>query len=106
MCCEDEKCDGTNRSKSINMINIELNSFGRGLVMPSLKINSLLAHIDELRVFMSNFKIDILSINGTKLDSSIDDSEAYLPGFEITRKDRNIFKLAKRRRSLYLCDVI
>jgi len=56
--------------------------------MASLNINSLLAHIDELRVFMSNSKIDILSINETKLDSTIDDSEVYLPGFEITRKDR------------------
>ena len=58
--------------------------------MASLNINSLLAHIDELRVFMSNSKIDILSINETKLDSTIKDSEVYLPGFEITRKDRKV----------------
>lgn len=58
--------------------------------MASLNINSLLAHIDELRVFMSTSKIDILSINETKLDFTIDDSELYLPGFEIIRKDRKI----------------
>ena len=57
--------------------------------MASLNINSLLAHIDELRVFMSTSKIDILSVNETKLDFTIDDSELYLPGFEIIRKDRN-----------------
>ena len=47
--------------------------------MVSLNINSLLAHIDQLRVVMSNSEIDILSINETKL---------YLPGFEIIRKEK------------------
>ena len=56
--------------------------------MASLNINSLLTHIDELRVFMSTSKIDILSVNETKLDFTIDDSELYLAGFEIIRKDR------------------
>ena len=55
--------------------------------MASLNINSLLAHIDELRVFLSTSKIDILSINETKLDFTIDNSELYLLGFEIIRKD-------------------
>lgn len=50
----------------------------------------LLAHIDALRVFMSNSKIDILSFNETKLDATIEDSEVYLPGFEIARKDRKV----------------
>ena len=54
----------------------------------SLNINSLLAHIDELRVFMSKSKIELLSINETKLDLIIDDAELYLPGFELIRKDR------------------
>ena len=40
--------------------------FGRGLVMACLKINNLDSHIDDLRVFMSQFKdIDILAINAT-----------------------------------------
>ena len=47
--------------------------------MASLNINSLLAHIDQLRVVMSNSEIDILSINETKL---------YLTGFEIIRKEK------------------
>ena len=41
--------------------------------MASLNINSLLTHIDELRVFMPNSKIYILSTNETKLDSTVDD---------------------------------
>ena len=36
-----------------------LNIFGCGLVIASLNINSLLAHIDDLRIFLSNSKIDI-----------------------------------------------
>ena len=50
--------------------------------MASFNINSLLAHIEELRVSMSNSKIDLLSINETKLDLTIDDSEVYLAGYE------------------------
>jgi exonuclease III len=56
----------------------------------SLNINSLLAHIDEFRVFMNEADIDIISINETKLDSSIKDNEVYIPGYEIVRKDRKI----------------
>ena len=71
-------------------LNIDHNVFGRGLVMASLNINSLLAHIDELRVYMNTSKIDVLTINETKLDSTIENSEIYLPGFEIIRKDRTV----------------
>ena len=56
--------------------------------MAPLNINSLLAHIDEFRVFMNDSAIDIISINETKLDCSINDNEVYLPGYEIVRKDR------------------
>ena len=56
--------------------------------MASLNINSLLAHIDEMRVFMPNSKIDLLSINETELHLTIDDTELYLPGFELIRMDR------------------
>ena len=71
-------------------LNIDHNVFGRGLVMVSLNINSLFAHIDELRVYMNTSKIDVLTINETKLDSTIQNSEIYLSGFEIIRKDRKV----------------
>jgi hypothetical protein len=64
---------------------INYKPFGKGLVMASLNINSLLAHIDEFRVFMNESDIDIISINETKLDSSIKDNEVYIPGYEIVR---------------------
>ena len=53
--------------------------------MASLNMNSPLVHIKELRVFMSNSKLDLLSINETKLELTIDDSELYLPGYELIR---------------------
>ena len=71
------KCHVTTRGKSYNIDN---NSFGRGLVMASLNINSLLAHIDQLREVMSSSEIDVLSINETKL---------HLPDFEIIRKEKD-----------------
>ena len=35
-------------------------------------------------------KIDVLAINETKIDSSVNDNEIYLPGFEVVRKDRSV----------------
>lgn len=61
----------------------------KGLVMAGLNINSLLAHIDDLRVFMTSQKIDILALNETKLDATIRDNEIHLPGFDVIRKDRS-----------------
>ena len=56
--------------------------------MASLNINSLLAHTDDLRVFIDNSNIDILAINETKLDFSVDDDQVYLTEFDIIRKDQ------------------
>ena len=62
----------------------------RGLTMANLNINSLVRHIDELRIFMSSTKMDLLCINETKCDSSISDHEVCLPGFELVRRDRSV----------------
>ena len=74
----------------ISLYNLEKIPFHRGMSMACLNINSLFAHIDELRVFMSNNKVDILCINETKLDSSINDNKVHIPNFEIIRRDRRI----------------
>lgn len=42
---------------------------------------------------MHDSKIDILSINETKLDSTVPDGNVYIPGFEIVRKDRRVIEL-------------
>ena len=73
---------------NISLYNLEKIQFHRGMSMACLNINSLFAHIDELRVFISNNKVDILCINETKLDSSINDKEVHIPNFEIIRRDR------------------
>ena len=58
--------------------------------MVSLNINSLLAHIDDLRIFLADSKIDIPTIDETKLYSSIGDSKISLPGFEVVRRDHPV----------------
>ena len=59
-----------------------------GFKLASLNINSLLAHIEELRVLLADLSIDVLAINETKLDSTVNDNEVYIPGYEIIRRDR------------------
>ena len=53
-----------------------------------MNINSLLAHIEELRVLLADLSIDVLAINETKLDSTVNDNEVYIPGYEIIRRVR------------------
>ena len=67
-----------------------INPFGRGFVMAALNINSLLAHFDDLKFFVLNSKIDVLAIDETKIDSSVNDNEIHLPGFEVVRNDRSV----------------
>ena len=52
----------------------------RGFRMASLNINQLTTHIDELRILLANNDIDIISINETKLNESIQDHEVHIPG--------------------------
>ena len=58
--------------------------------MALLNVNSLLAHIDELKIFTSANALDVLIINETKLDSMVDNREVNIPGYEIIRNDRRI----------------
>ena len=63
----------------------------RGLKIASLNINSLLKHIDELRVCVSKQQIDILAINETKLDSNIPMDLISLEGYNWVSMNRNRF---------------
>ena len=45
-------------------------------------------HIDELRILLADTPVDILSINETRLDDSVKDSDVYIPGYEVIRRDR------------------
>ena len=70
--------------------NCKFNFLNRGLAITCLNINSLTAHIDKHGVFMRDSKIDILAINESKLDNTINDHEVYIPGYEIVWRDRQI----------------
>jgi len=61
----------------------------RGFKMACLNINSLVKHVDELKVLLAQFSFDILANNETKLDESIKSSELHIPGYEFIRRDRN-----------------
>ena len=46
----------------------------KGMAIASLNVNSLLLHIDEIRMLVKELGIHILALNETKLDKSIGDS--------------------------------
>ena len=60
----------------------------RNFKLASLNINKLTTHIDELRLFLAHNEIDILSINGTKLNETISDNEVNILGYDIVPRDR------------------
>lgn len=51
----------------------------RGLKIASLNINKLLTHLDELKIYLANNDIDILSINETKLSEFDSDNTVHDP---------------------------
>ena len=58
-------------------------------MITNIDINSLLKHIDELRVIFEKHPLDVLAINEFKFDDSISDNEIKIPGYVSCRKDRN-----------------
>lgn len=60
-----------------------------GFKIASINLASLYKNIDQLRFYMLPKTVDILAINETRLDSSIQNGEASIPGYTHERKDRN-----------------
>ena len=58
----------------MNLSLTDLNNL-KGLKVACLNINSLLKHIDKLRVLMLNNSLDILAINESKINESTLDNE-------------------------------
>ena len=56
--------------------------------MGSLNINSLVKHIDELRIAMINQPLDILAINESKLDDNNSDNMLSLHGYTLVCGDK------------------
>ncbi len=55
----------------------------------SLNVNSMVKHIDELRILLESKPTDILLINESKIDDTVPDNEIYINGYNIIRNDRN-----------------
>ena len=61
----------------------------RGFKIASLNITSLVAHIDELKIVMTDRIPDLLCLNETRLDESISDNTVKIGDYQCIRKDRN-----------------
>ena len=61
----------------------------RGFKLACINVNSLCKHIDEIRYILINSPLELLAINESKLDGTISDTEVYIPGYIIIRKDRS-----------------
>ena len=61
----------------------------KGLKILHLNVRSLLRNIDEIKLLLTNNVVHIFSINESWLDESVPDTEIYIEGFRVVRKDRN-----------------
>ena len=52
-------------------------------------MNSLLCHIDKIRLLVKDLGIHILVVNETKFDDKIDDNLVSFEGYSIKRNNRN-----------------
>ena len=55
----------------------------KGFRISHLNITSLLKHLDQLRIYLHDKPLDVLSINETRLDSSIYDKDVQINGYDI-----------------------
>ena len=61
----------------------------QGLALAHLNVRSLLPKMEEIRILLSITKLDIFTVSETWLDSSVDDSEVQIAGYQCLRADRN-----------------
>ena len=59
------------------------NKHERGFKIVHLNIRSLIAHIEEFRIYIKTRNFDIISINETMLDYTISDHEISIPGVQL-----------------------
>ena len=59
-----------------------------GFKLASLNVNKLSTHIDEIRILLADRCLDVLVIQETKLDVSNNNSDFYICGYELVRRDR------------------
>ena len=71
---------------SFNVVNLILSK--RGFKLASLNVNKLSTHIDEIRILLVDKCLDVLTIQETKADVSNNNSDFYICGYELIRRDR------------------
>ena len=54
-----------------------------------MNITSLPKHLEELKIFLQQIPFEILSLNETRLDDTIENNTVRIPGYNIIRRDRN-----------------
>ena len=60
----------------------------KGFRIAHLNITSIPKYIGQLRIYLVNKPLDILTINETRLDESISNVEVNIQGYNLWRKDR------------------
>ena len=60
----------------------------RGFKIASLNVNKLSTHIDEIKILLADKCLDVLAIQETKLGVSNNNSDFYICGYELIRRDR------------------
>ncbi len=61
----------------------------KGFKIGHLNNASLPKHIEELKILLKEIPFDIICINETRLNNSIDNNVVKIPGYGILRCDRN-----------------
>ena len=57
--------------------------------MSMLNVASVVKHLDEIRILLSDKKLDVLAINETRLDPTIPDGFVSIDGYDVLRNDRD-----------------
>ena len=61
----------------------------KGFRIGHLNITLLVKHVDELRIYMEDKPFDILSINESRLDDTVNLNTVDIQGYKIFTKSRN-----------------
>ena len=84
----EEISEEPNNTKNFDLENIRL-SLKKGLQVGLLNINRLLLHLDQLSTTMKTLGLNIIRVNETWLNSSVDTGEINIEGYNVIRHDRN-----------------
>jgi hypothetical protein len=61
----------------------------KGFRVGHINITSLTKHIEQLRFYLHDKPLDILSVNETRLDHCVDNNILHIEGYSTVRKDRS-----------------